>query len=32
MHAVVQAAQMGTFAAVGLVAQLQRELDEKDQL
>ncbi|OOQ81586.1 pyridine nucleotide-disulfide oxidoreductase [Penicillium brasilianum] len=32
MHAVVQAAQMGTFAAVGLVAQLQRELDAKDQL
>ncbi|KAJ5396729.1 thioredoxin reductase GliT [Penicillium cosmopolitanum] len=32
MQAVVQAAQMGAFAAVGLVAQLQRELDEKDEL
>jgi thioredoxin reductase len=32
MQAVVQAAQMGAFAAVGLVDQLQRELDEKGQL
>lgn len=32
MKAVVQAAQMGAFAAVGLVSQLQRELDEKNKL
>lgn len=32
MQAVVQATQMGAFAAVGLVAQLQREMDEKGQL
>ena len=32
MKAVLQATQMGVFAAAGLVAQLQRELDRKDEL
>jgi thioredoxin reductase len=32
MKAAVQAVQMGAFAGGGLVAQLQRELDERDEL
>jgi len=32
MRTVVQAVQMGVFAGSGLVAQLQKELDEKNEL
>ena len=32
MKVVIQATQMGGFAASGLVAQLQKELDKKDEL